>query len=98
MTLTALTKRFKASSTDLSKSHYNVTYFLFYSLNIDQRHFPMLREYEKAKLQMMNQDIINTDGEATGDEKSIGDKIASMNNTGMSSKSPYNNFTRATTG
>ena len=46
---------------------------------------------------MMNQDIINTDGEATGDEKSIGDKIASMNNTGMS-KSPYNNFTRATTG
>ena len=46
---------------------------------------------------MMNQDIINTDGEATGDEKSIGDKIASMNNTGMS-KSPYNNFTRSTNG
>ena len=44
----------------------------------------------------MNQDIINSEGEAT-DTKSIGDKIASMNNTGMS-KSPYNNFTRATTG
>jgi hypothetical protein len=45
---------------------------------------------------MMNQDIIDTDGEPT-DEKSIGNKIASMNSTGMS-KSPYNNFTRSTNG
>lgn len=56
----------------------------------------MLREYEKAKLQMMNKDIINSEGEPT-DDKSIGDRIASMNNTGMS-KSPYNNFTRSTNG
>ena len=57
----------------------------------------MLREYEKAKLQMMNNDInvnqVNEDG-----TESIGKQIVSMNQTGGISKSPYNNFTRATTG
>ena len=58
----------------------------------------MLREYEKAKLQMMNQDIVNSDGEVTNEDPTgTGGRIASMNNTGMS-KSPYNNFTRTTNG
>ena len=26
-------------------------------MNLDQKHFPMLREYEKAKMQMINYDL-----------------------------------------
>lgn len=26
-------------------------------MNLEQKHFPMLREYEKAKMQMMNVDL-----------------------------------------
>ena len=55
---------------------------------MDQRHFPMLREYEKAKKQMMqNQDLEGNN--ASGHKTSYG-----MNQP----PSPYNNFDRATTG
>ena len=53
----------------------------------------MLREYEKAKLQMMNNDINHVNEDGTND--SIEGKL---NATQQSAKSPYNNFTRATTG
>ena len=33
-------------------------------MNLDQKHFPMLREYEKAKMQMINYDL-NEDEDAT---------------------------------
>lgn len=56
----------------------------------------MLREYEKAKLQMMNNDINHVNEDGTND--SVEGNLKAMNATGRSSKSPYNNFTRATTG
>jgi hypothetical protein len=28
-------------------------------MNIEQKHFPMLREYEKAKLQAINNDLMS---------------------------------------
>ena len=31
-----------------------------YRLNNDQKHFPMLREYEKAKMAMQNNDGLNS--------------------------------------
>lgn len=49
-------------------------------LNNDQRHFPMLREYEKAKMAMHNDDLENTTG------------AGSVFRTGDLSSSPFGNF------
>ena len=58
-------------------------------MNIDQRHFPMLREYEKAKLSLANNDIIEGAGDSQAEFPVVGND---RNN------SPFNKFMRATTG
>ena len=60
-------------------------------MNIDQKHFPMLREYEKAKLQMLNTDLNETGGPAGA--------FNSFDPTQTSStRSPFQNFVRSTAG
>lgn len=84
MTLRCSTRRSKGKFIDLSKLL--IFDFTFKRLNIDQRHFPMLREYEKAKLQMMNNDL---------GEESARNTITTG---GMNKTSPYQNFMRSTNG
>ena len=36
-----------------------------YRINLDQRHFPSLQEYEKRKLEVLNQDLSQSTADAT---------------------------------
>jgi len=61
---------------------------MLYRMNNDQRHFPMLREYEKAKMAMQqNQDL---DGTGVQTQPSFHD--------GSGRRSPFRNFQRTTAG
>lgn len=63
-------------------------------MNCDQKHFPMLREYEKAKLNMYNQDITSENfNAALGNTASTFDGTKTVN-----SKLGPHNFMRSTAG
>lgn len=69
-------------------------------MNLEQKHFPMLREYEKAKMQMMNPDLSD---EQTVHFNNTQNTFAQGNQTrgGISNqtgKSPFSNFVRSTAG
>ena len=61
---------------------------LLYRMNNDQRHFPMLREYEKAKMAMQQ----NQDLEGSGAQMQPGF------HEGSGRRSPFRNFQRTTAG
>ena len=67
-------------------------------LNIDQRHFPMLREYEKAKQSLLiNAQEANEEGPLNND-LSDANQTFFGNTAKGSTHSPFQNFVRATTG
>lgn len=70
-------------------------------MNLEQKHFPMLREYEKAKMQMMNTDLSEQTVHFNNTQNAFAagnQTLASMSRSNLTGRSPFSNFVRSTAG